>query len=105
MKKWIALILCVLMLGLCACGKTHESDTTQDNNTTSGQTQKSQLELAQSCIDKPVEDLYALIGQPESSDYAPSCLTEGGEDGNLYYADFIVYTLRTGDTEIVKDVE
>ncbi len=113
MKKWIALILCLLMLGLCACGKTQESDTTKDNHTTEGakdnttgeQTQKSQLELAKSCIDKPVDALYALIGQPESSDYAPSCLTEGGEDGNLYYADFIVYTLRTGDTEIVKDVE
>ena len=105
MRKWIALILCVLMLGLCACGKTQESDKTQDNNTTGTQSQKSQLELAQSCIDKSVDELYALIGEPQSSDYAPSCLAEGAEDGNLSYADFIVYTLRTGDTEIVKDVE
>ena len=97
MKKWIALILCILMLGLCACANTQNQDDTTP--------QKTPKELAQSCIDKPVEDLYALVGQPESSDYAPSCLAEGGEDGNLYYADFTVYTLRTGDTEIVKDVE
>ena len=53
-----------------------------------------------------MEDLYALIGEPGSSDYAPSCLNPGvGEDGNLYYEGFIVYTYREGDTETVTYVE
>ena len=60
--------------------------------------------LAESCIDKPVAELYALIGEPESADYAPSCLGEG-EDGNLVYEDFVVYTYREGEEEVVTYVE
>ena len=41
---------------------------------------------------------------PESSDYAPSCLGEG-EDGNLYYDGFVVYTYRENGTETVEYVE
>lgn len=55
-------------------------------------------------IDQPIEDLYALIGEPESSDYAPSCMGDG-EDGMLFYDGFIVYTYREGDVETVYDVE
>lgn len=61
--------------------------------------------LAESCIDKSVEELYKLIGEPDSSDYAPSCLDENGEDGILYYENFIVYTYREGDSETVSFVE
>ena len=61
--------------------------------------------LAESCIDKSVEELYKLIGEPDSADYAPSCLDENGEDGMLYYENFIVYTYREGDTETVSFVE
>lgn len=61
--------------------------------------------LAESCIDKSVEELYKLIGEPDSADYAPSCLDENGEDGILYYENFIVYTYREGDTETVSFVE
>ena len=61
--------------------------------------------LAESCIDKSVEELYKLIGEPDSSDYAPSCLDENGEDGILYYENFIVYTYREGDNETVSFVE
>lgn len=61
--------------------------------------------LAESCIDKSVEELYKLIGQPDSADYAPSCLDENGEDGMLYYENFIVYTYREGDSETVTFVE
>ena len=60
--------------------------------------------LAESCIDKDISELYALIGEPESSDYAPSCLVEG-EDGALYYDGFVVYTTREGDVETVYYVE
>ena len=51
-------------------------------------------------------DLFALIGQPESSEYAPSCMNPGvGEDGVLYYDGFVVYTYKEGDTETVDYVE
>ena len=59
---------------------------------------------AESCIGKTVEDLYALIGEPISSDYAPSCLGPG-EDGNLYYDGFTVYTYREDGVETVRVVE
>jgi hypothetical protein len=60
--------------------------------------------IAEGYIDRAVEDLIAAIGQPESSDYAPSCLGEG-DDGNLYYDGFIVYTYREDGTETVVYVE
>lgn len=60
--------------------------------------------LAESCIDKSIQELYALIGQPNSSDYASSCLGDG-DDGMLYYDDFIVYTYREEDKETVSYVE
>ena len=60
--------------------------------------------LAESCIDKDISELYALIGEPESAEYAPSCLVEG-EDGSLYYDGFVVYTTREGDVETVYYVE
>ena len=60
--------------------------------------------IAEGYIDQSVEDLIAVIGQPESSDYAPSCLGDG-DDGNLYYDGFIVYTYREDGTETVVYVE
>ena len=53
-----------------------------------------------------MEELIALIGEPQSSDYAPSCLNPGvGEDGNLYYEGFTVYTYKEDGVEEVVDVE
>lgn len=63
------------------------------------------LAIAKSLIDHPVEELYEAIGYPESSDYASSCLVPGAEDGNLYYEDFIVYTIRKSSGETVYDAE
>ena len=60
---------------------------------------------AESFIGAAVEELIAAIGEPQSSDYAPSCLGEGGEDGNLYYEGFVVYTYREDGTETVEYVE
>lgn len=134
MKKLIALLLAACMiLALCACGKAPveipenndpvaENPTVNENPVEEPTENKdpveepsedlptdpelSAFELAQSCIDLSVEELYALIGEPESADYAPSCLNpEEGEDGNLYYDGFIVYTYREGDTETVSYVE
>ena len=61
-------------------------------------------DIAVSFIGKDVSELYAEIGEPESSDYAPSCLGDG-EDGNLYYDGFTVYTYREGGSETVEYVE
>ena len=56
-------------------------------------------------IGRPVDDLYAAIGQPNSSDYNSSCLVSGGQDGMLYYDDFTVYTTVYPDgSEKVYDV-
>ena len=59
---------------------------------------------AESFIGAALDELIAAIGEPESSDYAPSCLGEG-EDGNLYYDGFVVYTYRENGTETVEYVE
>ena len=132
MKKILALCLCLLLL-LSACGSkapeaTVPNDTAADSNQTqaadsdattpdtsadttapeesTGSAADEQKKLAESCIDKSVEELYNLIGEPQSSDYAPSCNGgDGAEDGNLYYDGFIVYTLKEGDSETVVFVE
>ena len=55
-------------------------------------------------VGSDVSALYAAIGRPASSDYAPSCLGTG-EDGNLYYDGFTVYTYRESGSEIIQYVE
>lgn len=135
MKKLIALLLAAMMiLCLCACegngdpGQTEpqnenppaqqeqdpvipeNSEDPSENENTQGEDpvppELTPFELAESCIDKSVEELYALIGEPESFDYAPSCLNpDVGQDGNLYYDGFIVYTYREGEVETVSYVE
>ena len=74
----------------------------EKENTTDGSADKKAL--AAGCVGKNVSELYALIGQPKSSDYAPSCLVDG-EDGMLYYDGFVVYTTRENGVETVYYVE
>lgn len=133
MKKLIVMLLAVLMLlGLCACGGEApaeentqieaqpkveatapieettaevEETTVQEETAAAADPAADKKALAESCIDKDISELYALIGEPESSDYAPSCLVEGGEDGMLYYDGFVVYTTRDADGETVYYVE
>ena len=129
MKKMIVMLLAfVLLLGLCACGKEEAAPTEPVINVqpkveatvaveetaapteapteaaTEAAPAADQKTLAESCIEKDISELYALIGEPESSDYAPSCMVEG-EDGSLYYDGFVVYTTREGDVETVYYVE
>ncbi len=54
-------------------------------------------------IGRSAASMIAAIGQPNARDYAPSCLG-GGEDGELFYNGFTVYTYREGNTETVQDV-
>ena len=117
MKKLIVAMLCLTAL-LAGCGAdpqpTTQTEATTEaptettteaptEETTEGPSLKAQ---AESCIGKTVEELIALIGEPQSSDYAPSCLNPGvGEDGNLYYEGFTVYTYKEDGVEEVVDVE
>lgn len=87
MKRIIPILLALaLTLTLCACGK------------------KDALATAQEMIGEDISALTAAIGEPETSSYASSCLGPG-EDGELYYDGFTVYTYRGPDgTENVYDV-
>lgn len=132
MKKVLSLLLCfVLLLSLCACGGKEEPQApAQDDAPAAAPTEApadvpaeapqeepeapaedvpeeptpDPVEIARGLIDQPISELYAQIGEPESSDYAPSCMGDG-EDGMLFYDGFIVYTYREGDVETVYDVE
>ena len=87
MKRIIPILLALARtLTLCACGK------------------KDALATAQEMIGEDISALTAAIGEPETSSYASSCLGPG-EDGELYYDGFTVYTYRDPDgTENVYDV-
>ena len=62
------------------------------------------FELAKSFVDKPLSELQAELGEPLSSTYVSSCLIPGGEDGELHYDGFTVYTVKSADSETVQDV-
>ena len=114
----------ILALGLAACGESGTEPsaapsepaavdtTTPDPAAESTETAEpaeetggSLLEIAKGYEGANVDELIAAIGDPNSSDYAPSCLGEG-EDGNLYYDGFTVYTYRdTSGAETVNYVE
>ena len=82
-------------------------DVTEDTTTGAEITTEPKNEkkaLAESCVGKDISELYALIGQPTSADYAPSCLVDG-EDGLLQYDGFVVYTTRENGVETVYYVE
>ena len=80
----VTLALCAV---LCACGE-----------------KKNDLETAQGLIGSPLSSLTEAIGEPQSESYASSCLGDG-EDGELSYDGFTVYTYRAPNgTETVYDV-
>ena len=122
----LLLLLC-LALSLCACGAKEEAQAPANmESTLPGTTAEESAAVADEAPaaestaeadplaetkaailalkDHPVAELYELIGEPESSDYAPSCLGPG-EDGCLYYEGFTVYTYRENGNEVVYDVE
>lgn len=99
-------IFCLLLVCLLACTlffgcakQTAASDTSE----TATQSVDDPVSLVQSYLERDVNELIAVIGEPISRSYATSCGGEG-EDGELVYDGFTVYTFRNGDTEIVKDV-
>ena len=110
-KRWILVVACLLAVCLCACGGNENKETTPSTQPSQSDSQASTAAadlkaLAESCIDKSVEELYQLVGMPKKADYADSCLNPGvGEDGILEYDGFMVYTYREGDEEVVSYVE
>ena len=62
------------------------------------------FEIAQKYIDRPLDELIDVIGEPLSSEYVPSCLIQGGQDGILQFDGFWVSTIKDGDLETVNAV-
>ena len=60
-------------------------------------------DAARAYIGQSVSSMIAALGSPISSSYAPSCLGPG-EDGELIYDGFTVYTYRENGVETVEDV-
>ncbi len=126
MKKIAVMLLCALLaLSTAACGQagteapaeSSAAQTAADETPAAAEPavtetpaadeaagDASLLDTAKQFEGEPLEDLIAAVGEPESSDYAPSCLGDG-EDGNLYYDGFTVYTYRDDSGEIVNYVE
>lgn len=126
MKKIAVILLCALLaLSTAACGQagteapaeSAAAQTAADETPAAAEPavtetpaadeaagDASLLDTAKQFEGEPLEDLIAAVGEPESSDYAPSCLGDG-EDGNLYYDGFTVYTYRDDSGEIVNYVE
>ncbi len=102
MKK--AIILAAVLVLLTGCASTIQSEDGPTAVISQDMTTAEQIDLVKTLIDAPVEDLYAAIGQPNDTAYASSCLGEG-EDGELYYDGYTVYTYRDPDgSESVYDV-
>lgn len=120
LKCLIAVCLSLLMLlALCACGQPSapaeepeaaveapaEPEAPAETETV-GEDNEAEVDLkalAETMVGKDVSELIEAIGEPISRDYAPSCLGSG-EDGELVYDGFTVYTYREGDAERVEEV-
>lgn len=69
------------------------SEAQQPEQNTTSQPPADPKAAAEGLVGSDVSALYAAIGYPVSSSYAPSCLGDG-EDGELVYDGFTVYTFK-----------
>lgn len=95
-QRLISLFLACLLTAVLFCGCAQTENTTPKSP-------EEMYSIAETYLERDVDDLIAVIGEPQSRSYATSCGGEG-EDGELVYDGFTVYTFRTDDYEIVKDV-
>lgn len=99
----------VMIFSMCACTDrkpgTPASNPSMSSGIGSSPEAKNQTakEIAESLMSHPVSELYQAIGEPLSSDYASSC-TGPGQDGELNYDGFKVYTYREGNSEKIVAV-
>ena len=118
----LMLLVAVMLFSLCACGGSEEKPANKESvlpgaeigvetedEAPSSTAEAAEPEgnedkaLAESMIGEEVSKLIEAIGEPESADYAGSCLGPG-EDGELHYDGFTVYTYKEGDSEIIQNV-
>lgn len=109
MKKLIVLAA-VLMLCLSGCGGSDAPEATPTpaptptpEVTATPAPAASALEIAQGYVEQEVAGLIEEIGEPLASEYVSSCMGPG-QDGELNYDGFTVYTYKEGSSEIVKVV-
>ena len=131
MRNVFALLLCCLcLLTLCACGQSSPAvetsapaQTTEEPEPEAQPTKEPQHavslpgaalheaeEAVETAYDKakafekhPLQELIDVFGEPLSSAYAPSCLGSG-QDGELSYDGFVVYTYRDESGENITGV-
>ena len=124
-KTCLILLVLLLSLSLCACGQPQAAPAPEsappqaepeeapaegipgdETPVLGGSDTPAQdlFALAESFVDRPVSELIDAIGEPLDRAYVSSCLGDG-EDGELYYDGFTVFTYREGDSEIVMGVE
>ena len=77
----------------------HQAEETPEEDPEIAARRQQALEL----IGEDADKLIDALGEPLERNYAPSCLGDG-EDGELVYEGFTVYTYREGTRETVKDV-
>lgn len=118
----LVLLVAAMLFSLCACGSSEEKPADMESVLpgaesgveTEDEVQNSAEEeaapevnedkaLAESMIGEEVSKLIEAIGEPDSADYASSCLGPG-EDGELQYDGFTVYTYKEGDSEVIQNV-
>lgn len=78
-------------------------DASLTKDTESESSDSSLIDVAKNYVDKTLPELVEEIGEPISSNYVTSCLGPG-QDGELQYEGFRVYTYNNGETETILDV-
>lgn len=113
MRRSFVIVLAVLLaLAAAGCGKAAPAETEAEipegmEVSLPGKTsaeESDELAAAKKMIGRDLSELIAVIGEPDERLYAPSCLGDG-EDGELDYGNFTVYTYREGDSEEIRDVK
>ena len=109
-KVFLMFLVAVMILSLCACGGSEEKPANMESVLPGAESGVESDDTAPSS--EPVEaepeankdkELAESMIEPESSSYAGSCLGPG-EDGELHYDGFTVYTYKEGDSEIIQNV-
>ena len=72
-------------------------------NSENGEFDNDKFLAAQDLVGSSIEELYSAIGNPNKSNYLPSCIGVG-KDGTLQYNGFTVTTFKDDKGETIKGV-